>query len=132
VEILLNDTGDGGEIELSGGDIKSDDTFYTSIYLSLFNGDTFYNVYENFETTNEFETAFNQPITRQNLKNVETAAKNALKWFIETGIADDVSVTAYGNTDEKINVDITITEPDGNSFLYGIIWENQKAVLVKK
>ena len=46
MDLLLTDTGDGGELSLDSGDLATDDTFYTAVYLSLFNGDTFSNVYE--------------------------------------------------------------------------------------
>jgi len=129
MDVLLTDTGDGGEFTLSGGDLETCGSFYNAVYLSLLNGNAFYNVYEKYELDGRFEKALNQPITKTNLKNVETAAKQCLKWLLDEGAADSIEVKAYGNTEQKINVDITINEPNDVSYSYGLIWENQKAVL---
>ena len=129
MELLLTDTGDGGEFTLKGGDLEGCNTFYSAIYVSLFGGSAFYNIYEDYETDNEFENALSLPITKQNLKNVEKTAMNALKWLVDENAVDDLTVSAYGDIQEKINVDITITEPNSTEHNYGIIWENQRAVL---
>lgn len=129
MEILLEDKGDGGQFTLEGGDLKQDDTFYTAVYLSLFNGDCFYNIFSEHKSDGEFEALLSLPVTATNLKRVETSGHNALKWLIAEGIAKAVTVFAFGDPDEKINVEITITEPDGNLRNFSITWENQKAVL---
>lgn len=129
MELLLQDKGDGGEFSLNGADIKTDDTFYTAVYLSLFNGDCFYNIYSEYISGNDFEESLNLPVALENLKKVETAASNALKWMLDQGVAKTIDVFAYGDSQEKINVEITITEPDGNSCQYAITWQNEKAAL---
>lgn len=129
MDLLLTDTGDGGELTLTGGDLQMCGTFYNAVYLSLFGGDAFYNVFETYEQSGDFEKALNLPITKTNLNKVETTAKQCLKWLLEEGAADSIDVKAYGNNENKINVDITINEPNNVSYSYGLIWENQKAVL---
>ena len=129
MEFLLRDKGDGGEFSLEGGDIKKDGTFYTAVYLSLFNGDAFYNVYSQYKTDRKFEDLLSLPVTSKNLKDVEQAAKNALNWFIDEKIAKEITVFASGSITGKINVEITITEPDGNECKFSIIWQNEKFVL---
>ena len=74
MDILLMDNGDGAEVVLQAGDLKGDGTLYTSVYLSLFGGDNFSNVFEEYESDNEFEESLNLPITKQNLKTVENKA----------------------------------------------------------
>lgn len=132
MDILLMDNGDGAEVVLQAGDLKGDGTLYTSVYLSLFGGDNFSNIFEEYESDNEFEESLNLPITKQNLKTVENKANKCLKWMTENGIAEDVKSFAYGNIENKINVDITITEPFGNEQSYAVVWENQKKVLKAK
>lgn len=129
MDLYLQDNGDGGELILEGGDVKGDGTFFTPVYVSLFGGDSFSNVYEKYKTNGEFEEALNQPITNKNLKNVENKAKKALEWMIEEGVAEAVEVSAFGDIQEKINVKITIQEPSGNDFPFAVTWENEKAVL---
>lgn len=131
MEILLIDKGDGGEFVLEGGDLKQDGTFLTALYLSLFNGDAYYNIFSDYPTNRDFENALSLPLTIQNLNSVETLGKNALKWMLEQGVAKTIDVNAYGDKDEKINVKITITEPDGTSGRYYITWQNEKIVLTK-
>lgn len=131
MDFIMNDTGDGGQFSLQGGDLKPCDTFYNAINFSLFSGDCFYNIYTPYKTDNSFEIALNKPITANNLANVQTAANNLLQWLIDEEIADSIDVFAYGNKDERISVEITITEPDSNSYKFAILWENEKAFLKK-
>lgn len=128
MELLLQDKGDGGEFTLAGGDLKQDGTFFTAVYLSLFNGEAFYNIYSEYKTDRKFEEMLSLPITSHNLKSIETAAQNSLKWFIDEGVAKEIKVFAYGKY-EKINVEITITEPNGNDCKFSIVWDNEKTLL---
>lgn len=132
MDLMLIDNGDGGELVLEGGDVKGDGTLLTAIYISLFGGDNFSNVFETYEQDGEFEESLNQPITAKNLKNVENKAKKSLDWLIQEGIADNIEVSAFGDIKEKINVDIAIQEPSGEVYPFSIIWENEKAILKAK
>ena len=129
MDILLQDKGDGAEVVLEGGDLKGDGTLYNSVYLSLFGGDCFFNVYEEQEFNREFEEALNLPITVANLKTIETKANESLKWMIEKNIAYSIECYAYGNQKDQIEVEITIKELSGNISYYAIVWENQKRIL---
>ena len=131
MEILIIDKGDGGEFILEGGDLKQDGTFLSALYLSLFTGDAFYNIFTDYPTNREFEDALSLPITIQNLRKVETLAGNALLWMLDQGVAKTIDVNAFGDKDEKINVEITITEPDGTTGQYYITWQNEKIALSK-
>lgn len=131
MEILLIDKGDGGEFVLKGGDLKQDGTLLSALYLSLFTGDAYYNVFSEYPTTREFEDAISMPLTIPNLQACETAALNALKWMLDQGVAETIDVNAYGDRQEKINVEITITEPNGNTGQYYITWQNEKLALSK-
>lgn len=129
MNILLADAGDGGELVLESGDLKKDETLLTSLYLSLFTGKCYSNIYEEHKTDGEFEKALNQPITANNLEATARAAKKATKWMIDEGLADSIEASARGNLEEKQNVDITIKEPSGESKTFGIIWDNERTVL---
>lgn len=129
MELELQDKGDGGEFTLDGGDIKQDGTFYTAIYVSLFGGDCFYNIYSEHKTDGSFEESLSLPITVSNLQKVETSAQNLLSWMIKEGVASSIDIYAYGDKTEKINVEITIIEPNGTSYKYSITWANEKIFL---
>lgn len=132
MEIKLSDYGDGGAITSSGGDVDQDGGFLTAIYVSLFGGDCYYNIYSDYPQDKSFEDAIQAPITVSNLKNAETAGANLLKWMLDEGVIEALDVHAYGNGDNKMNVDITTTEPGGNKRVFGIIWKNEKAILKAK
>lgn len=130
MELLINDKGDGAEFSFNGSDFQTDDTFFTTVYTSLFLGDCFYNIYTENKTDNSFLNAICQPITAENLKNAEIAAGNLLKWLVDIGLASSIDCFAYGDKREKINVDITITEPDSNTARqYSVLWDNERALL---
>ena len=132
MEIKLSDFGDGGAITSSGGDVDQDGTFLTAIYDSLFGGDRFYNIYTQYKTDLSFEKAIQMPINVQNLKNAETAAATLLRWMVDEGVVESIDVTAYGGKDNKMYVDLTTKEPDGSSKVFGVIWQNEKALLKAK
>jgi len=132
MDILLKDKGDGAEVILEGGDLKADGSLYNAVYISLFGGDSFSNVFEKYETDDEFEKALNLPILMSNLKTVEAKANKLLKWMIDEGVAESVESYAYGNNDDKIEVEIVITEPSGNKYSFAVVWENQKKILKAK
>ncbi len=130
MDVLLQDYGNGAEVVLEGGDLKGDGTLYNAVYLSLFAGDNFSNVFETYESNKEFEESLNLPITTANLKTVETKAKNCLKWMLDEYVAKSIECYAYGNNDDKIEIEITIKESSGNDSLFALVWENQKRKLL--
>ena len=132
MEILMVDKGDGGEFVLESGDLKQDETLATAVYLSLFNGDAFYNIYTDYPTTNEFQVTLNLPLTPTNLKAVENKASEALKWLIDEGVCDSIDVYAYGTHDEKMNIEITLKEPSGGAEIYSIIWDGERRIFGSK
>lgn len=129
MDLFLKENGDGGEFVLEGGDIKTDGTFFTALYLSLFNGDAFYNVFEKYKTDDSFEKALNQTITLNNLKAVEKAGQKLTSWMIDEGLAEEITFEAVGDIQAKINVKITITEPGDISSAFAVVWENEKYIL---
>jgi len=116
--------GDGGDFVFVGGDIASDDTFFTAVYISLFGGDAFYNALVKNPTNKEFEESLNCVITADNLKTIETKANAALAWMVSSGFASEILTSAYNSIGKIINIDITITEPDGVSRTFSLIWDN--------
>lgn len=131
MNLLLTDRGNGGELVLNNGDLAQDNTHLTAIYLSLFTGDCFYNVFEDYKTSDEFEELMNLPATMQNLRKLETCAKELLKWMPDEEIVDNCDVFAYSSPDNKMNIDVTLTEPDGIN-VYSIVWQNDRLYLQQK
>lgn len=129
MDIMFSSDKAGVSFALAGADLKSDAGIYTAICLSLFNGDCFYNIYTKNKTDNSFVEALFAPINVKNLSNAQTKAENLLKWLVEIGVAASVDVFAYGNKNGKINVDITITEPDSKTNKYSVLWDSEKIYL---
>jgi phage gp46-like protein len=125
-DFKLYEYGDGGELNLSGGDIEPEKGLSNAIYLSLFTGDNWYNVFEERKTTDSFETSlFSLLTTSNNLKKIETIANESLNWLIEDGIVESIETRATANTNGHINLSIIITEPNNTTRKYSIIWEQQ-------
>ena len=124
------ENGDGGDLEISGGDIKPDNTFYTSIYLSLFSGESFSNVYSDRPTNNEFEKALNQVINDENLKAIEKEALDALDWMKEDGLIDELSCNAYQSGVNRVTVEITTTQPGDVKDEFSFVWDAQRKELI--
>ena len=129
MDVLFSDTGDGGEFVLEGGDLAGDKSYLNALYLSLFTGDCYSNIFEKYETNGDFQKSLSETITIKNLQNTERLGKKATKWMIEEGLAESIEFSAYGNAEEKINVNITISEPTGNDYPFAVIWENERAIL---
>ena len=129
MDILTQDNGNGAEVVLDGGDLKGDGTLYNAVYFSLFGGDNFSNVFEKYETNNSFEESLNLPITASNLKTVENNANKLLEWMLKEQVADSIECFAYGNNDNKIEIEITIKEPSGNTYSFAVVWQNQRRIL---
>lgn len=134
-DLLMLEYGDGGELALQNNDLVLDNTFYTAVYLSLFEGKNYYNVLKNNDDVNlndeDFETALNCVINRKNLGHIESLANSLLNWMISEGLAQSIETQATGVDDGVTKVNITITEPDGNVGTYSILWDREKMLLKK-
>jgi phage gp46-like protein len=129
MDFKLYETGDGGEINLIGGDIEAERGLSNAIYLSLFTGDNWHNIFEESKTTDDFETnLFNLLTATNNLRQIETIANESLNWLIEDGIAETIETKASSSSNGHINLNITITEPNNITRKYSIIWEQQKLI----
>ena len=76
MDFKLYEQGDGGELNIIGGDIESEKTLSNAIYLSLFSGDNWYNIFENsdsLKTSNDIENLLQNFITStKNIRKLET------------------------------------------------------------
>lgn len=132
MDVLIQDNGSGAEVILEGGDLKGDGTLFNAVYLSLFSGDNFSNVFETYESNGDFEESLNLPITASNLKTVKNKANKSLEWMLKEQVANSVECHAYGNNENKIEIEVTITEPSGNTYIFAVVWNNQKRILKAK
>lgn len=140
MDFKLYEQGDGGELNLLGGDIESDKTLSNAIYLSLFKTDTWYDIFEDSDDSNNNNTSIDNDnnnleiqlkeliISTTNLKKLETLINEKLNWLLEENIVDSIETTITP-TFESIKISILIQEPSNISKKYLIIWNNQKIIL---
>lgn len=132
MDFLMIENGDGGEIDISSnGDIVTDGTYYTAVYLSLFGGKSFYRQFdlESAEDGESIEKELNKPIAPDNLKNLANIINFKLGWMVEQGLAESIDTEASGGKNSNIEVNIIIKQPDGSTQIYGIIWDKEKSEL---
>lgn len=131
-DLLMYECGDGGELGISGGDLQLDNTFYSAMYLSLFEGRNFYNQLEDgFDEsdTYDFETLLNSVSTEKDLKQIESVANLKLGWMIRDGLVAGVDTKAVFTANQIVSIDITTSQPDGSSEKYSLIWDQEKKLL---
>lgn len=109
-DIRLFNTYDGGDIAVTNGIVEMSGGVETAAYLSLFGGnedddgreDSAHNWWGNL-AENETDKTYRSetqhliqalPLTSNNLKRIEDAAKKDLQWFISTGVATSINVFA--------------------------------------
>jgi phage gp46-like protein len=132
-DLLLEDSPDFGEIKIIDGLVKSDRAFGTAVYISLFGGNkedngkvknnktwwgnTLPGVGENEKMISRFQAIiFGLPMTSKNIQESETAARLDLKWIIDDGIADKISVT--GRAAARNAFELTIQIKSGGKSIY--------------
>lgn len=132
MDFKIYEQGDGGELNIIGGDIEPENTLSNSIYLSLFSGDVWYNIFEesdSLKTNDAVEQLLNEfIISTKNLRKLEALINESLNWLIEEGIIESIETSAMPSF-ESIKISITIKEPNNTDKKYIIIWNNQKAIL---
>lgn len=140
-DVLLFQTTDDGEIVVEGGIVEMSGGLETSAYLSMFGGNeddtgsdnnpfTWWgNISENqkvkryrSETQNLLQAL---PATTGNLRKIEDAAKRDLSWFIESGVASLLDVTATIPALNTVKI-IVIIEAQGEENTFEFV-ENWKA-----
>lgn len=127
------ENGDGGELDIStDGDIILNNTLYNAVYLSIFGGKAFYDVFdaEDTETDNDdIEAELKRPVTVPNLNNLASLAVSKLNWMINAGIVKNVDASANARIDKITELIITITRPDDVTEKYGINWDREQSEL---
>lgn len=132
MDFKLYEQGDGGELKIIGGDIEAENTLSNSIYLSLFSGDVWYNVFEesdSLKTNDDIENLLKEfVVSTKNLRKLKSLINESLNWLINDGIVESIETSAVPSF-ESMKISILIKEPNNTDKKYLIIWNNQKAIL---
>jgi phage gp46-like protein len=110
MDILLEDTPDGGDIRIENRMFMQSSAYRTAIYLSLFGGNTndsgkvqnsntwwgnmLSGVSENEKLVSRFqEFVFGMPMTTKNILEAEERARLDLRWIVDTGLGEAAEVS---------------------------------------
>jgi len=127
-------TEDGADIAFTGGQPEMDGGLSTAVLISLWSlsgwwGNQIMDQDQAFGC--ELETAMSGTLTVQAMLDAEEAARKALAWLVEQGIAARVTVEGSIPRADVLVLTITIAEPAGGaaSLRYSLNWRNQSARL---
>lgn len=131
MELFLHECGDGGDlVQTDGFDLKTDGTLFSAIYISLFGGKAYYNLFDEDNTEDiDFEEALRCEISVNNLNNIASIAAHKLQWLIDDGVCSNIETSATaGDIENTITVTV-LTESDEKTTKYSLLWDRQKAEL---
>ena len=134
-DLYLQPTQDGGELIIENGKPQMTSGLENAVYLSLFTapwwGDSVSEQSEKYSSTIS-EVMNSGALALQTKLDVIEAAKNALVWMTDDGIADRIEVRAEIPQAGTLYLAITIYEPesaDGVDYKYALNWEAQEVSL---
>lgn len=124
------------DIELKpDGDPRLTGGLDTAVYLSLFTppwwGNSIATQAERYTST--IPELYGEPLTNQTRLSIIAAAKEALKWMKDEGIAEDVLVRAEIPKTGTLYIAVTINELNREAettLAYGVNWDKQEALLL--
>lgn len=134
------------QLNFENGDYARDETLETAVIISLFSdqrateteaseygdvnkrgwwADMFPSV-EGDEIGSKIWLLGRSKVSNENLVAHETYAKNALNWMLDDGVAKEISAVATYDENLRMQLEITITRPDGNEDKFGVVWDEQQ------
>jgi len=129
-DVMLIATNDGGEITLTNaGDVELTNDLETAAYLSLFADPNWINATLDFDRRygSRLPEVMRQTVSNATRLDVIQAAKDALAWITDNGIAESIEVDAVIVSARRIDMTVTISKPDGDVALsYGLNWAAQE------
>ncbi len=106
-----------------------------AVYLSLFMPDYWGNDISDDDQKYDSEIPrimAEQTLTNQTRLDIIEAAKNALAWMLDIGIASAIDARAEIPEIGRVNLAVTITEPeqdDPSTFAYSLNWDAQEIII---
>jgi len=147
IDLSIYESGDGGELILKRDDIELTAALYNQVYLALFGGnveqetkpgnvyleerfDWWGNVF--FNTENQFNSQFERElrhtvITGAGLQSLEAIATNDLKFLRRYA---DIEVSVEMIDYNKIEINITLSQPNKNEILIKYVWDIAKKIVI--
>jgi phage gp46-like protein len=124
-DLLLTETEDGGDVLIDNGLFVCDRSFNTAVYLSLFGGNkedngkvknnktwwgnTLSGVSEHERLVSRFQNIISGlPMTTKNIQAAEAAASLDLKWIVDEGIAEKITITGRATARNRFSLNVDI------------------------
>jgi phage gp46-like protein len=133
-DVAVRPSLDGGEITIEGGQPLMEHGLSTAVYLSLWTdlgwwGNALAGEHE--EIGSGCEALENEPLSNKVRMDYEEAARQALAWMKDSGIAESVKVEAAILTPTALELTVTIEEPHGaaSTSRYRTNWQAQREAL---
>jgi phage gp46-like protein len=128
-DLKLTITGGTPDITIVNGKPETTDGLFNAVFLSLFTppywGNAVSGQEERYSST--IPEIMSRPLTATARLDVIAAAKDALSWMIDEGVADEIEVAAELQGSGRLNLAVTISEPSGDStFAYALNWDAQE------
>lgn len=141
-DVLLYAANDGGEISVIDGLISDCETFDTSVYLSLFGGNSrdsagraketwWGNLIPGTKDEEKYVSKFQAiisglPISALNIQKATLAAGEDLAWVKSNKIADEINIAIYAEDIKKLRVAIEFKKESATLFdcEYAFQWRN--------
>lgn len=132
-DIRLYPTQDGSRLNFTAGQPEMDSTLENAVYLSLFCSDHWTNsIATRFErVTSTLQATMNRSkLSNQGRLDIIASARSSLSWLTESGIASDVSVDAIITGVGKMELTVTVEQPQAPRQIlrYQLNWEQQRIV----
>lgn len=121
---------DGGEVQFENGQPVMDQGLYTAVGISLFTEPGWWGnrvVPAAQSIGADVETLRQGKLTNSVRLNIIEAAKAALKWLTDDGIAQSVTVDAEIPSAGRLNILVTIQEPSADqtrTLRYAVNWDS--------
>lgn len=127
-DVQLLPTPSGGEVTWSSGQPVMDAGLMTAVYISL---QTMTGWWADPSMGSELQALEEGALTNQVRLDYIEGVRKALAWLVSDGIASAVDVEAEIDGPARLNVLITITEPDGSAstYQYRATWAATKEAL---
>lgn len=120
-DVKITPTDDGGALVFVAGQPEMDAGLGTAVYLSLY---TSRGWWADPDLGSDLESLEARPLTNQTRLDVIEAARLALVWLVDEGIASAVDVSAEIIAPSVLALIVRVTEPTGTAtaFRYRINW----------
>ena len=134
-DLYLKPTNDGAEIAVVSGKLRTTSALEVAVFLSLFTEQSWADMSQS--RRERYISRIPRIMRENNVTNqtriaVRIAALEALQWMLDDGIADEVDAEAVIRSASRIDLTVTITQPDGTAeFAYAVNWQAQTVELTE-